>query len=76
MNRMMGQCCSGADKPDFDTIKQSLEQRGESEFSDTALQMMKEFCDQERKPDMAKMKQMTELRRCQIPLAAPASCAD
>jgi hypothetical protein len=67
---MMDQCCSGADKPDFDMIKRFMESRGISEFSDTALQLMKEFCDQERKPDMAKMKQMTESCGCQIPESA------
>ncbi len=47
-----------------------MESRGLSEFSDTALQLMKEFCDQERQPDMAKMKQMTESCGCQIPESA------
>jgi len=64
---MIDQCCSGADKPAFDMINQFMEDRGKSEFSDTALQMLKEFCGQERKPDMAKMKQMTESRGCQMP---------
>ena len=70
MKEMIDQCCSGADKPDFDMIKQFMEHRGKSEFSDTALQMMKESCGQERKPDMAKMKQMTESCRCQMPESA------
>ncbi len=70
MKEMMDQCCNGAAKPDFDMIKQFLEHRGICEFSDTGLKMLKEFCSQKRKPDMAKMKQMTESRRCQMPESA------
>ncbi len=70
MKEMTDQCCSGAVKPDFDMIKQFMENCGKSEFGDTALQMLKEFCGQERKPDMAKMKQMTESRRCRMPESA------
>jgi len=70
MKEMTDQCCSGAVKPDFDMIKQFMEHRGKSEFGDTALQMLKEFCGQERKLDMAKMKQMTESRRCRMPESA------
>ncbi len=70
MKEMTDQCCSGAVKPDFDMIKQFMEHRGKHEFSDTALQMLKEFCGQERKPDMAMMQQITESRRCQMPESA------
>ncbi len=70
MKEMTDQCCSGAGKPDFDMIKQFIEHRGKTEFSDTALQMLKEFCGPERKPDMANMKQMAESRRCQMPESA------
>ncbi|MCH8302865.1 MAG: hypothetical protein IH912_08940 [Proteobacteria bacterium] len=71
MKEMTDQCCSAPVEPDFDMIKQLMEHRGNSEFSDTALQMLKEFCIQDRKPDMARMKQMTESRRCQRPESAP-----
>jgi len=70
MKEMKDQCCGGTDKADFDMIKQLMENRGKSEFGDTALQMLKEFCDQERKPDMAKMTEMTESHRRQIPESA------
>ncbi len=70
MKEMTDQCCSGAVKPDFDLIQHFMEHRGKSEFSDAALQLLKEFCGQEPKPDMAWMKQMTESRRCQIPESA------
>ncbi len=49
MKEMTDQCCSGAVKPDFDMINQLMEHRGKSEFGDIALQMLKEFCGQERK---------------------------
>jgi hypothetical protein len=65
MKEMPDQCCIDASKPDFDMIKQFMGRSGKSEFSNTTLQMLKEFCGQERTPNMAKMKQMTESRRFQ-----------
>ena len=71
MKEMTDQCCSVPVEPDFDMIKQLMEHRGNSDFSDTARQMLKGFWMQDRKPDMARMKQMTESRRCQRPESAP-----
>jgi hypothetical protein len=70
MKEMPDQCCIDASKPDFDMIKQFMGRSGKSEFSNTALQMLKEFCSQERKPGMANMRQITESRRCQMPESA------
>ncbi len=66
MNEMMQQCFGGDGKPNFEMMKQFMEHCGKSEFTDDDMQKMKQFCFQERMPDIAKMKQMMESCGCHM----------
>ncbi len=64
MNEMMKQCCRGDGKPDFDMMKQFMEDCGKEELSEEQIAMMKGFCGQEGKPDMTKMMEFMEKCSC------------
>ena len=72
MNEMMKQCCGGDGKPDFDKMKQFMEQCGKVDFSDADLEVMQQCCKQAGMPDMAKMMQMMESCGCHVPESAQA----
>ena len=64
MSEMMKQCCSAEGKPDFEKMKQFMEQCEKHEFNDDEVGMMKGFCGQESMPDMAKMADLMEKCGC------------
>lgn len=66
MQEMMKQCCSKDGKPDFEKMKQFMEQCGKQQFSEDELAMMKRFCADQGMPDAGKMKQMMERCGCRV----------
>jgi len=67
MSEMMKQCCGDDGMPDFEKMKQFMEQCGKKEFNEEQMAMMKAFCAEKDKPDFEKMKAMMEKCGCHIP---------
>lgn len=66
MNEMMKQCCGKEGMPDFEKMKQFMQNCGKKEFSEDEMAMMKQFCGQQRMPDTEKMKEMMEKCGCHV----------
>jgi hypothetical protein len=66
MTAMMKQCCNTKGKPDFERMKQFMENCGKQGFSDDEMSMMKQFCSQEERPNTEKMKQLMEKCGCHV----------
>ena len=64
---MMKQCCGENGMPDFEKMKQFMEQCGKKDFDAEHISMMKQFCDEKSMPDFEKMKAMMEKCGCHIP---------
>lgn len=64
-NEMMKRCCGEHGKPDFEKIKQFMQQCGKQDYNEDQIAMMKQFCGQEGMPDMEKMKELMEKCGCQ-----------
>jgi len=67
MNDMMKQCCGADGMPDFEKMKQYMEQCGKKEFGEEHIAMMKEFCGGKDMPDFEKMKVMMKKCGCHVP---------
>jgi hypothetical protein len=67
MSEMMKQCCGTDGMPNFEKMKQFMEQCGKTEFNEEHIAMMKEFCAGESMPDFGKMKAMMEKCGCHVP---------
>ena len=67
MHEMMKQCCGDDGMPNFEKMKQFMEQCGKKEFNEEHMAMMKAFCAGEEMPDFQKMKAMMEKCGCHIP---------
>jgi hypothetical protein len=70
MNNMMEQCCGTDGRPDFDMMKQFMSHCGKSDFTNTDLERMKQFCCAEDMPGMSKMMDMMKSCGCQVPESA------
>ena len=66
MNEMMKQCCGKEGMPDFEKMKQFMQNCGKKEFSENDMAMMKQFCGQQGMPDAEKMKEMMENCGCKV----------
>ena len=67
MQTMIQQCCGEGGLPNFDKMKQFMEQCGKKEFDEDQLAMMKQFCAGKDMPDFEKMKAMMEKCGCHVP---------
>ena len=55
MEQMMKQCCGESGKPDFNKMKQFMQQCGKQAFSADEMEKMGQFCSHEGMPDFTKM---------------------
>ena len=67
MSEMMKQCCGDDGMPNFEKMKQFMEQCGKKGFNEEHMNMMREFCAGKDMPDFEKMKAMMEKCGCHIP---------
>ena len=67
MNEMMKQCYGDDGMPDFEKMKQFMEQCGKQEFTEEHMAMMEAFCAGKDMPDVDKMKIVMEKCGCHIP---------
>jgi hypothetical protein len=73
MQDMMKQCCGEHGMPDFEKMKQFMEQCGKEGFSEDQLAMMKQFCAGKEMPGVEKMKAMMEKCGCMVSESATES---
>ena len=66
MQDMMKKCCSEDGMPDFEKMKQFMEQCGKEGFSEDHIAMMKQFCAGNEMPDVEKMKAMMQKCGCMV----------
>lgn len=66
MQDMMKQCCGEDGAPDFEKMKQFMEQCGKEEFSEDQIKMMKQFCSEKVMPMMQEMMEMMEKCGCKV----------
>jgi len=66
MQDMMKQCCGEDGMPDFEKMKQYMEQCGKEEFSEDQIKMMKQFCSEKVMPMMQEMMEMMEKCGCKV----------
>ena len=64
MQDMLKQCCGENGMPDFEKMKQFMEQCGKEGFSEEHIAMMKQFCAGKEMPDIEKMKEIMEKCGC------------
>jgi hypothetical protein len=67
MNDMMKQCCADDGKPDFEKMKQFMQQCGKDSFGKAEIAMMKEFCCQEGMPSFGQIKEVMAKCGCEVP---------
>ncbi len=66
MQDMMKQCCGEDGMPNFEKIKQFMEQCGKEEFSEDQVKIMKQFCSEKDIPMMQEMMEMMEKCGCKV----------
>ncbi|MEH6578863.1 MAG: hypothetical protein V7731_17515 [Amphritea sp.] len=59
---MIKQCCDASGKPDYEHIKEFMEQCGKTEFTDEDIKRMKDCCAQRGQLDPEQIKQC--LQKC------------
>ena len=67
MSDMMKECCNADGMPNFEKLKQFMEQYRKKEFDEEHIVMMKNFCSGKDMPDFKKMKAMMEKCGCHVP---------
>ena len=67
MQDMMKQCCGEDGMPNFEKMKEFMEQCGKEEFSEDQIKMMKQFCSEKVMPMMQEMAEMMEKCGCKVP---------
>ena len=66
MQTMMQQCCGEDGMPNFEKMKQFMEQCGKKEFGEDQIAMMKQFCAGKGMSDFEKMKEIMEKCGCHV----------
>ncbi len=67
MEEIMTKCCGPEGKPNFEKMKEFMEECGKTQFGEDEIRMMKECCAQEGMPNVEKLKGLMEKCGCHLP---------